>query len=76
MEVKIGVVYSPRELTVEVDGNSEEIVAAVEAALKDGAPVLWMVDRKGRRIGVPADKVAYIEIGEEDGVKRVGFGPG
>jgi len=76
MEVKIGVVYSAKELTVEVDDGADEVVASVEAALQNGAPVLWMADKKGRRIGVPADKVAYVEIAEEDQVKRVGFGPG
>ena len=75
MEVKIGVVYSPKELTVELDGQAEEIVSAVESALKNGAPLLWIVDKRGRRVGVPADKVAYVEIAEEDAVKRVGFGP-
>ena len=76
MEVKIGVVYSAKELTVELEGKAEEIVTAVETALKDGAPILWMVDKRGRRVGVPADKVAYVEIAEEDAVKHVGFGPG
>ena len=76
MEVKIGVVYSAKELTVELEGKADEVVATVEAALQNGAPVLWLADRKGRRIGVPADKVAYVEIAEEDAVKRVGFGPG
>lgn len=74
MEVKIGVVYSARELSVEFDGKTDDIVATVEAALKDGAPVLWMTDKKGRRIGVPADKVAYVEILEEEATTRVGFG--
>ena len=76
MEVKIGVVWSAKELTVEMDGKPDEVVASIEAALDNGAPVLWMVDKKGRRIGIPADKVAYVEIAEEDAVKRVGFGPG
>lgn len=74
MEVKIGVIYSPRELSVELEGKAEEIVAAVEAALGDGVPVLWLADRNGRRVGVPSEKVAYVEIGEEDAAKRVGFG--
>ena len=78
MEVKIGVTYSARELSVEIeDGKAEEIVAIVEAALADRAPILWLTDKKGRRVGVPADKVAYVEIAEEDTAKgRVGFGPG
>jgi len=76
LEVRIGVIYSPKELSVELDGaNADEVVAAIEDALKGGAPVIWLTDKKGRRIGVPSDKVAYIEVAEEDIAKRVGFGP-
>jgi uncharacterized protein DUF3107 len=75
MEVKIGVVYSPRELTIEVEGSSEELMDQIQSALKDSTAMLWLVDRKGKRVGVPVDKVAYVEIAEEDPTKRVGFGP-
>ena len=75
MDVKVGVVYSPKELLIESDGTVEEVAGAVDAVLKNGAPVLWLTDKKGRRVGIPADKVAYVEISEEE-VKRVGFGPG
>lgn len=76
MEVRIGVVYSAKELSVELDGTAEEVVSTVEDALKGGAPVIWLSDKKGRRVGIPTDKVAYVEIAEEDTTKRVGFGPG
>jgi DNA-binding MurR/RpiR family transcriptional regulator len=76
MEVKIGVVYSAKELSIELDGRADEIVAAMEDALKGGAPVIWLTDKKGRRVGVPVDKVAYIEVAEEDATKRIGFGSG
>ncbi|MGH8999955.1 MAG: DUF3107 domain-containing protein [Acidimicrobiia bacterium] len=75
MEVNIGVVYSPKELSIESDDTIDDVVAAVEAALTKGGPVLWLNDRKGRKVGVPADKVAYVEINEEDTTRRVGFGP-
>ena len=75
MEVKIGVVYSAKELSVELEGKADEVVAMIEDALKGGAPVLWMTDKKGRRVGIPTDKVAYIEVAEEDHATRVGFGP-
>ena len=74
MEVKIGVVYSAKELSVELDGKADEVVSAVEDALKGGAPVIWLTDKKGRRVGVPSDKIAYIEVAEEDATKRIGFG--
>ena len=75
MEVKIGVVYSAKELSVELDGKADEVVSTVEDALKGGAPVIWLTDKKGRRVGVPTDKVAYIEVADKDTAKRVGFGP-
>jgi len=76
MEVRIGVVYSAKELSVELEGKSDEIVGTIEDALKGGAPVIWLTDKKGRRVGIPTDKVAYIEVADEDQAKRVGFGPG
>lgn len=77
MEVKIGVIYSAKELAVELDGGkADDVVSAVEDALKGGAPVIWLTDKKGRRVGVPTDKIAYVEVAEEDATKRVGFGPG
>jgi Protein of unknown function (DUF3107) len=77
MEVRIGVIYSAKELSVELDGGkAEDIISAVEDALKGGAPVIWLTDKKGRRVGIPSDKVAYVEVAEEDSAKRVGFGPG
>jgi hypothetical protein len=76
MEVKIGVVYSAKELSVEMDGKADEVISTVEDALKGGAQVIWLTDKKGRRVGVPSDKIAYIEVAEEDTAHRVGFGPG
>lgn len=76
MEVKIGVVYTPRELAVEVDGSADDVGATVEAALRGGEPVLWLTDTKGRRVGVPTDKIAYVEIGSDDALRQVGFGRG
>jgi hypothetical protein len=72
VEVKIGVVHSPRELTVESPLSAEEIEAAVAKALSDGG-VLNLADDRGRRLLVPVDKLTYIEIGESE-TRRVGFG--
>jgi len=76
MDVRIGVVYSPKELSVEIDGKVDEVVGTIEDAMKGGAPVVWLTDKKGRRVGIPSDKIAYIEVAEEDTAKRVGFGTG
>ena len=64
----------PKELTVEIDSSPEQIVAHVEKALAESAHMLWMHDDRGRRIGVPLDKIAYVEIAHDDDARRVGFG--
>jgi hypothetical protein len=74
MEVRIGVVHTPKELALDFDGGVDDAVETIEKALKDGASMVWLDDAKGRKIGVPADKLAYIEVDLEEGPKRVGFG--
>ena len=73
MEVKIGVQYAPRELVLESGLSPDEVVKAVDDALKSDLGVLSLVDEKGRRVLVPADKLAYVEIAESE-QRRVGFG--
>ena len=74
MEIRIGVVHTPKELNVELDGTADEIVGTIDKALANGTAILWVTDTKGRRIGVPTDRIAYVEIDEDGGSKRVGFG--
>lgn len=75
MDVRIGVTQAPRELNLELDDNEREPTEKlVEAALSGAADVLTLVDRRGRRIAVPAAKIAYVELGPVDGDRRIGFG--
>jgi hypothetical protein len=73
VEVKIGVQFAPRELVVESEQSPADIEQAVTAALATGDGVFSLVDARGRRVMVPAAKLAYVEIGEPEG-RRVGFG--
>ena len=73
MEVKIGVQFAPRELVLESGQSPDEIAKAVADALKADLGVLTLEDEKGRRVLVPADKLAYVEIAEGE-QRRVGFG--
>jgi hypothetical protein len=73
MEVKLGVTYTPKELVVETERTADEIAGLVDEAMAGKAKVLWLVDAKGRRIGVPTEKLAYIEVGEDNPDKHVGF---
>nr|WP_202502122.1 DUF3107 domain-containing protein [Streptomyces sp. SID5785] len=74
VEVKIGVLHTPREIVLESDQSAEEVEGAVSAALSGKSQLLSLTDDKGRKILVPADRLAYVEIGEP-AVRKVGFGP-
>jgi len=76
MEVRIGVVHTPKELTFEVEGGVDDLVKTVEKALKEGVAIVWFDDVKGRKTGVPADKLGYIEVDADEAARRVGFGHG
>ncbi len=66
---------APREISLEVaDEERAAVEAAVEAALAGTSPVLWLTDKRGRRVAVPAAKIAYAELGAADGARRIGFG--
>ncbi|GAA0283377.1 DUF3107 domain-containing protein [Cryptosporangium japonicum] len=73
MEVKIGVQFAPRELVLESTQSQDEVEQAVAEALGGRSGLLSLVDEKGRRVVVPADKIAYVEIAESE-LRRVGFG--
>jgi hypothetical protein len=73
MEVRIGVKGAPRELVIESAQNADEVQKLVDTALSGDATTLTLVDEKGRRVIVAADKLAYVEIAEADS-RRVGFG--
>jgi hypothetical protein len=73
VEVKIGVQFAPRELVLESGQTPEQVEKAVADALRADLGVLTLEDEKGRRVLVPADKLAYVEIAETE-TRRVGFG--
>lgn len=76
MEVRIGIVQSPKELDVELpeDADRDGVLADIEAAVGDGGTMLWLTDRKGRSVGVPSGKIAYVELDAPVSDRRVGFG--
>jgi Protein of unknown function (DUF3107) len=73
VEGKIGVQHAPREIVLESTERPEDVEAAVSKALQGGDGVLSLVDERGRRIMVPADRIAYVEVGPQ-AERRVGFG--
>ncbi len=64
MDVRIGIVQSMKELDVELpdDVQRDKVLADIEAALMADGTILWLTDRKGRQVGIPVSKVAYVEV--------------
>lgn len=72
MRARIGIADTGREIEVEV-GTKDEIVRRLESAYNDGVSILWFQDTKGDDIGVPLERIAFIELVESPD-KAVGFG--
>jgi hypothetical protein len=73
VDVKIGVQHAARELVLESTESADAITDAVSEALTGKSRILALTDQHGRRVVVPSDKLAYVEIGEPE-TRKVGFG--
>ncbi|MFE2385133.1 DUF3107 domain-containing protein, partial [Streptomyces misionensis] len=63
MEVKIGVQHAPREIVLESGQSVEEVERLVSEALAGKTQLLTLEDEKGRKVMVPTDRLAYVELG-------------
>lgn len=72
MEIKIGVVETPKELSIDSEEPVEAITKAIHDAVQAGG-LLTLVDSRGRTFVVPSSRIAYVEIGPGTS-RKVGFG--
>lgn len=72
MEIKVGIQYVNREVVVETNQSAAEIERSFSEALTGGS-VFTVTDERGRKVLIPGDKIAYVDLGEEN-ARRVGFG--
>lgn len=63
MEVKIGIQHAPRELVVDTNDSGDDVEKLIADAVGADGGVLTLTDTKGRKVVVPASKIAYVEIG-------------
>jgi hypothetical protein len=77
VEIRIGVTYSPKELEIEMDDDAagDALVEQISASVGEEGSMLWLTDKKGRRVGIPTAKLSYVEIGAPHSERRVGFTP-
>jgi hypothetical protein len=76
VDVRIGVTYTGKEIELEMgdDADRDQVKKQVEQAIGNGGGVLWLTDKRGRTVGIPSDKLAYVDIGSPGDDRRVGFG--
>ena len=71
MEVKIGVTDVAREISIDTELDADGVQELVQAAVSGGG-LFTLADAKGRRVVVPADRLAYVDISSSS-VGMVGF---
>lgn len=72
MDIRIGILNSPREVAFESSQSADEIEKAVSNAIEKGAPLVTFSDDKGKRYVIPTATIGYVEIGT-DSARRIGF---
>lgn len=72
VDVRIAVTNISTELSFECPSEVDQIRSAVTSAIASGT-ALVLSDVRGREIIVPANKIGFVEIGEQV-ERRVGFG--
>ncbi|MGH8875205.1 MAG: DUF3107 domain-containing protein [Acidimicrobiia bacterium] len=72
--MRIGVVDTERVVELQVD-DPKSLRAQVERTFSDGNALLWVIDAKGREVGIPRDKIAFVEFEGAPERHSVGFAP-
>ena len=70
--IRIAVTNVNSELSFESADSPKEVRAAIDKAIAAGS-TLSLTDNKGREYLIPAEKIGFVEIGEQS-ERRVGFG--
>ena len=75
MEVIIGVYARDGALRVQVpDDEVDALRKRLEDAISsDRNELVWVKDKDDREFGVPADKIAFVELGGDRSTRQVGF---
>jgi hypothetical protein len=72
MDIVIGIQQTARDISLESEETPEQVSKKVTEAITSGG-LLTLTDAKGRTVIVPAEKIAYVDLGPVSG-RRVGFG--
>ena len=72
MEIKVGIQHVNREIVVETSESAADIEESLANAMSEET-FFSVTDERGRKVLIPAAKIAYVDLGEEN-ARHVGFG--
>jgi hypothetical protein len=75
MDVVFGVQARDGAIRASVpDEELDDLKRQLDEALgSDTAKMIWVKDKDGREVGIPSDKIAFVEFGSEKTARQVGF---
>lgn len=71
MRVRIGITDTSREFELDTE-DLDAFIEDLDKAFAAEDRLIWLTDIKGHRVGIPTDRIAYVEA-EEDARISVGF---
>ncbi len=75
MDVRIGISESNQIIEVDMEDDTDRDGLKKRVADAIGAEsMLWVSDKKGKEIGVPGSRIAFVDIGTAETDRRIGFG--
>lgn len=76
MDLRIGIADSPQIVEVELakEVDREDLKATLESAIKGEVAIVWVTDKKGREVAVPASKISFVDLSSADHDRKIGFG--
>jgi hypothetical protein len=72
VEIKVGIQHVNREIVVETTDSAADIEESLANAMSQET-FFTVTDERGRKVLIPAAKIAYVDLGEEN-ARHVGFG--
>ncbi|MDH5616986.1 MAG: DUF3107 family protein [Acidimicrobiia bacterium] len=75
MKARIGIADTDRIVDLEVD-DPEAFETSVGAAFSGDEAMIWFEDTKGRRVGIPRGRIAFVEVEKRQDRASVGFAAG
>ena len=76
MDLRIGIARSATVIEIELpDGTDRaDLRDRIDGAMGSGSGTLWITDKRNKEIGIPADQISFVELGNDESGRRIGFG--